>query len=463
MRRLLTLCLLALAASLVAAPVTLAATAPTPTIKRVKPMRVSVGNLLTITGTHFKAQRTRNTIIFRGADGKTAFAKPRRATTTKLVVRIPAAVARLLRVSGGQQRPTRMKLRVLAGKFSKFTPRRLSPVVTAVGDGDGGPGDGGGGGGGGIVVCNDSPDHDGDLLPNTLELAIGTDPCLADTDSDQMTDGWEYYAAKDLNIKAVPYPGKRPFTNALDPSDGGPAGARWSNVDFDGDGLTSLEEYRAWRYTGSSFDASKVGGLGLESPLGYSDGTKFSRTSETPGVPAWRGPSYGLPAPTQPFPATLNLHGDGAWRDDERDADADGMANYLESVHGPGQAAWWKAFYAQQAMKAEVWPKTTCGQEFGAFEARPFADLDMADPDVDGDTLLDGEDDQDNDDFSNIREMYEPFVDLDGDAGFTCGTTTYPSIDLDPGPGSDPHGVNAFNPCAPDPHSRTCSEWKPFS
>ena len=35
-----------------------------------------------------------------------------------------------------------------------------------------------------------------------------------------MIDGWEYYAAKDLNNKAVPYPGKRPFPNALDPSDG---------------------------------------------------------------------------------------------------------------------------------------------------------------------------------------------------------------------------------------------------
>jgi IPT/TIG domain len=137
MRRLLTICLLALAATLLAAPVALAATGPAPTITRVQPMRVSVGGLLTITGTHFKAQRTRNTIIFRGPDGRSAFAKPLRATTRKLVVRIPAGVARLLRVSDGQQRPTRLKLRVLsARKFSKFTSQRLSPVVTGVGDGD---------------------------------------------------------------------------------------------------------------------------------------------------------------------------------------------------------------------------------------------------------------------------------------------------------------------------------------
>src|ERR671922_1489278 len=166
MRRLLTICLLALAAALVAAPVSLAAGAPAPTIKRVQPMRVSVGNLLTITGTNFKAKRLRNTVIFRGPDGRTAFAKPRRATTRKLVLRVPAAVARLLRVSGSRQRPTRLKLRVLSGQFSKFTPRRLSPVVTGVGDGDGGGG--GGGGGGTVVVCDNSADHDGDLLPNTL-------------------------------------------------------------------------------------------------------------------------------------------------------------------------------------------------------------------------------------------------------------------------------------------------------
>ena len=100
MRRLLTICLFALAAVLVAAPAALAASGPAPTITRVKPMRVSVGNLITISGKNFKAQRNRNTVIFRAPNGRTAFAKPRRSTTRKLVVRVPAAVARTLNVLG---------------------------------------------------------------------------------------------------------------------------------------------------------------------------------------------------------------------------------------------------------------------------------------------------------------------------------------------------------------------------
>jgi hypothetical protein len=52
--------------------------------------------------------------------------------------------------------------------------------------------------------------------------------------------------------------------------------------------------------------------------------------------------------------------------------------------------------------------------------------------------------------------MYEAVgSDLDSDGGFTCDGLTYPSI--------GGQGVNAFNPCAPNPASRTCSDWKPFS
>ena len=462
MRRVLITSLLAVSAVLAVAPAASSAASPEPTITRVTPMRVSVGNLLTIRGKNFKAKRSRNTVIFRGAEGRTAFAKPRRATRTKLVVRVPAAVARLLRVVASRQRPTRLKLRVLAGKFSKYTPRRLSPVVTGVGDGDGGSG----GGGGAIAACDSSADHDGDLLANSLELGIGTDPCLADTDVDQISDGWEYWSAKDLNVKAVPYPGKRPFPNALDPSDGGNAGSTFSAYDFDGDGLTTLEEYRAWRYTGSGFDLGRLS-VGLESSLGYSDGTKFSRASDVPGVPAWRSGGLGLANPSQSFPATYDLNGNaGVYQDDERDADSDGLANFLESARGPSNATWWVGYWKVTERSIDPWEKTEyCGQRPGAYNQRPFADLDLADADVDGDTLLDGEDDQDADDYSNITELYEVEYDLDGNgAGGVnpawCGKPAgvIPSIDV----GGVDSAINAFNPCAPDMGSRSCPTRIPF-
>jgi hypothetical protein len=478
MRRLYIICLLALSATalLVSAPAASAAKAKKkPAITRVTPMRISVGNVLTIRGRNFKATRKKNTVIFRSASGRTAFAKPRRASRTKLVVVVPPAVSRLLDVAAGAQRPTRLRLRVLAGTFSAYTPRRLSPVVTALGAGDGRPGPGGGGtggGGGGVAkVCTDDADHDNDLLANDRELEIGTDPCLEDTDADAMTDGWEYYAAKDLNIRAVPYPAQRPFPNALDPSDGG-QGAGFSKWDFDGDGLTTLEEYRMWRLAGSSFNSAATEGPwgDLSSSLGYSDGTKTSRPAETPLPPSWRTGLYGGTPPSQAFPDTYNIHGDGVWpgssndvwRDDERDADGDGLANWIEAARGPGRPSWWAGFYAQNGTKAEPWPKVHCGQEPGAFTARPFAELDVADPDVDGDSLLDGEDDQDNDDVINIRELYETVYDLDGSGVAVCGADIYPAIDMDPGPGVDPWAVNAFNPCAPNPDSRTCHDYKPF-
>ena len=129
-RPIITLCLAAAAlAALMLAPAAApaksrGAKAKRPSITRVTPMRVSVGALLTIRGRNFSRRRTRNTVIFRAPNGRSVFVKPTRASTRKLVVRVPSAVAR---ITGGK--PTRFKLRVLAGKFSSFTKRRLSPVL----------------------------------------------------------------------------------------------------------------------------------------------------------------------------------------------------------------------------------------------------------------------------------------------------------------------------------------------
>jgi hypothetical protein len=141
MRRLLPICLLALSAAalLPAAPASSENGASSPSIRRVTPMRISVGNLLTIRGRNFKRSRNANTIIFRGPNGRSAFAKPRRASRKKLVLVVPTGVSHLLAADETGQKPTRLKLRVLSGIFSEFTPPRLSPVVTPAGQGDGPP------------------------------------------------------------------------------------------------------------------------------------------------------------------------------------------------------------------------------------------------------------------------------------------------------------------------------------
>ena len=127
MRRLFTICLLILSATalLVSAPAASGATsknASKPSITRVTPMRVSVGNELTIHGRHFKAQRSGEHRHLPRPSGRTVFAKPRRVTRTKLVVAVPHGVARLL-----VAKVTRFKLRVLAGSFSRWTAAPAFP------------------------------------------------------------------------------------------------------------------------------------------------------------------------------------------------------------------------------------------------------------------------------------------------------------------------------------------------
>ena len=72
MRRLITTCLLALSAVALVATVPGVALAkksgPKPQITKVSPMRISVGKLLTIRGSHFRPTKKGNTIIFRSGN-----------------------------------------------------------------------------------------------------------------------------------------------------------------------------------------------------------------------------------------------------------------------------------------------------------------------------------------------------------------------------------------------------------
>jgi hypothetical protein len=523
MRRLFIICLLALSATalVVSVPAAPAAKkkAAKPSITRVMPMRISVGARLTILGKNFKGSAQDNTVVFRAPNGRSAFAKPRRASRGKLVVVVPGAVSRLLGGSPSNPKPTRMKLRVLAGQFSAFTTRRLSPVVTGLGSGDaptggapGGSGAGapapsgsggsGGSGGGGTadVSCPTSADHDGDMVSNTLEAEIKTDPCLADTDGDGVQDGYEYKSAVDLNNdeyqepnQSLPYPGKRPYPNPLDPSD--------AAIDFDGDSLVLSTEQSLWLI--ASTPATRT----LPTPLSYSDGLQHSIYEHRPGegdrrFPALEAAGYHaqadfttwaagagyrfnlhVPDPSATYqgvyvevdlfdsnldgdetPAealSYDLDGNGYLSDEERDEDADGLINFDED-RGRVRADWWTSCYPAEAPYYIA-----------------YSDTDVADPDTDGDGVRDGADDQDHDDVPNLMELSRIAASSppQDDRELQQDCVLAESIenmfeDMDPPYylHAGAYGrVNPFNPCLPVTHSRTCSrgvafdqKWAPF-
>jgi hypothetical protein len=430
--------LLAALLLLVAAPAASAAS-KAPSITKVSPMRVKVGSKLTIKGKNFSSSRTRNTIFFRGAGGTTAFAKPTRASRTKLVIKVPSSVGKLLKRSSGKALSTRLKIRVLTTKFSKYTATRLSPVVTGTGvPSNRAPSSGGGSGGsGGSNPSIQAPsctgtDPDGDLLSTATENAIRTNPCNADTDGDGVSDGFEYQSARDLNDDEsqnpntfLPYPGKRPYANPLDPTD--------ANTDYDRDSLTLAEEQQLWLYTiahgsprtlspltysdGEQYSAYARDGSGHRVPnlaaagyskqadfLGWASSAGYRTVTLSDGEPWYDGSqrnTYGLldfnrdgveSSTVQPGYArseTLyyDLNRNGVLSDDERDEDADGLTNFDE-LHGRGTPEYWSSCYSLEH----------------AFPI-PYAGTSPTDADSDGDGVRDGADDQDHDDIPNISEL----------------------------------------------------------
>lgn len=333
-------------------------TAPLPVIRSVAPLRLRIGSTLTIVGRNFLPGRGRNTVVFLRDGAPAVFLKAGRATKTRIKVKLTSKLGDvLIGRNNGEKGATRFRLRVLARRFgARFTPKKLSPtVLPAQDDGHGGPRDGGPP----APTCTlasaraaPQADADGDALNNQLELQIRTDPCAADSDGDAIPDGYEYESALDYNSRALPYPGKRPYPNPLDPSD--------ANTDYDADGLWQSDEHAAWvRYGGSSF------------PLLYSDGTQTSG------------------GPVQVTAQTLwaDMNGDGFLTDDEKDVDGDGLTNWDEA-HGRMTPEWWR----------EIW-NTEPSYDL------PYERTDWLDPDTDGDTLPDGPDDVDEDGYPNYQDI----------------------------------------------------------
>jgi hypothetical protein len=461
-----------------------------PTISKVAPMRAAIGDTLTIRGKNFVRGAKKNTVIFMRDGGRPIFVKADLATAKLIKVKLPAALSGGLRTPSGVPVATRFRLRILAKKFGRsFTTRKHSPIIDpakapstdkppvsaaeADCDGDG-------------VPNKLDTDDDNDLLSDGLEANLKTDPCKADTDADGIPDGYEYRSALDLNDDeyqnmstvpandVVPYPGKRPYPNPLDPSD--------ANQDHDGDGLTLADEYKLWQYTiakeGAPYDLTQ---------LSYSDGTQYSlyyrdangrRHPSQPAatydkhqqfvnwlnatgyryvylyvrpVSSWNDGSTPVGQVFSIFDANLDgtddatsydMDNDGYISDDERDEDADGLSNVDES-HSRMVPAYWSTCYATE----------------GQYPIK-YAGTDMADPDTDGDGILDGADDQDHDDFPNIMELSRSVASGVFDGKKQCvppdpPTNATPPIQNHP----NLYGqVDPYSPCLPAPWSRTCEK-----
>ena len=335
-----------------------------PVVTKVTPMKVGVGDLMTIKGRGFRAGKNKNTIVFKRSGQRAVFVKGESASTTSITLHVPLKLQAYMELYNNQPIPSVFAIRVISKRFGqKFTSKKLSPTVGPAGTGITAPG---------VTPpsayeqclaaaqANPGGDQDLDSLSNALETSLGLDPCRVDTDTDGLTDGWEYQSALDLNSRALPYPGKKPWPNPLDPTD--------INDDFDGDGLQAWQEFQLWQYLGSPFNAG--GTLGA-----YSDGTQ-----NTGGQVLTAG---------NPSLQALDLDGDGNLTDDERDADQDGLSNMVEYNNAGTQNWWEKGPYKQE--KHYYW--------------RTFADPSAVDPDSDGDGVLDGADDQDVDGYDNYTEM----------------------------------------------------------
>jgi len=470
----------ALAALLVSALATAdahAAAGKAPVIRKVTPKRLVVGQELELRGKSFRRGRNKNFVVFKREGKRPVFVKARLSTAKMLKVVLPDKLAGSLKTVKGRQVATRFRLRVLGSRLGKrYTSTGLSPLVgppaappEADCDGD-------------KLVNRKDADDDNDLLADTLEAKLGTDPCVADSDGDAVTDGYEYRSALDLNDdehqepnQFLPYPGKRPFPNALYAD---------SATDFDGDSLTLAEEYGLWIKYGTPAH-------GLDA-LNYSDGEQYSvfyRGSDGRRVPNLYATGYAKESEFLSWAATagylrvllrpvdgssggtfdlrdanrdgtvasyetslFDRDGNGVLSDDERDEDADGLSNYDEA-HGRMLPSYWSSCYSGE----------------GAFHI-DYGATDLMDPDTDGDGVRDGADDQDHDDIPNSMELSRMeaargYRGPDWDAAKGLCVLSEDADTENPNPSPAHARVNPFNPCLPDRGSRTCpvikGSWAP--
>jgi hypothetical protein len=469
-----------------------------PVVTSVKPMEAAVGETITVYGRNFRRGLAKNSVVFKRDGARALFVKADVATTKQVKVVLPKKLEEFMLTKDGALIPTQFRVRVLSKRLGKsFTTLSKSPVLgpekpptpqappQAAADGDC-DGDG--------VLNGTDTDDDNDLLTDAVETSIKTDGCKRDTDGDTAEDGYEYQSAIDLNqgASSLPYPHKLPYPNPLFAD---------SELDYDGDGLWLIDEYKLWRdYGGRSLsdllysdgqqksrDVASVGyakqqeflaraagsGYSQEALLNFNGGFVHAFSGGADYDAWWSGGEDELMASDEVLTDVERYYYDqdldGKLSDDERDEDGDGLGNWQEA-HGFMTPEWWKHVYGKE--KPFV---------------NPYAGTSLVDWDTDGDGVVDGADDNDFDDLPNVREIRRQLVAGEIPAGegdwcaglnedmelepyvtFTMGADPFSVCWNRPGEATngDPMSsgpwrawVQPFNPCLPNPRSRTCEKY----
>lgn len=204
-----------------------------PSVSKLDPPAVDIGGLLVIKGKKFTQGPKKMRVVFQRDGGKRFTARGTATASDTMTVVVPNVSADM---PGGT--PTKFRLRLINkyGIAKKSTSDKLSPTISIPpgalpGDCDNDK-----------VLDATDPDDDNDLLSDAIEASIFTDPCLVDTDGDEVSDYYEHRMALDFNgAPVLPYPWQRPTPDPLS-ADG--------DVNLDGDNLSMAIEYRLWQYTG---------------------------------------------------------------------------------------------------------------------------------------------------------------------------------------------------------------------
>jgi protocatechuate 3,4-dioxygenase beta subunit len=182
-------------------------------------------------------------------------------------------------------------------------------------------------------------DNDADCLENGLEVTIGTEPCLKDTDEDGMWDGWEYTFSTN-NPSHTNALAMDPLDNGTDkvrtPTAGDGDASQLADVDLDGDGASNYEEFEWW------YNRHLTNGCDVNGPTNrYSPDPTLYDTDGDLMPDGWE--IFNGYDPVDPADAAGDSDGDGLtnleeyqWGSDpdSDDSDSDGLTDGNEVANG---------------------------------------------------------------------------------------------------------------------------------